>query len=400
MIEINFSHSKINNFTDLQEKLSKIHLQKQPTFYTYKTNTNLIKNFQKKFKKYENIIVIAMGGSISSFEAIYKSLKEFNSKKKVFFVKTLDPDFILQVKKSCKKNESVAIVISKSGITNESNENFFYFKEFKTIAITTFNNNPFHKIAQNLGLELIEHPNVGGRFSGGTEVALLPAALAEIKIKAIHKGIQEGYTKYNYKIPFEQNNALKLAAVLYKLELHGFTEVFLPIYSTKLNSFNELIMQLMHESVCKQEKGQTFLCAEAPQSQHHTNQRFFGGHKNICGLFLRVKNFSTKQKINVSKQLLENSELKERLKIINNSETGKLMEFEFRGTYEDAIQNNIPVIEIALEKADEQNIGELIAFFQFLAVYSALLRDVNPFDQPQVEGSKKISFEYRKKARN
>ncbi|MDO8627393.1 MAG: glucose-6-phosphate isomerase, partial [Candidatus Diapherotrites archaeon] len=56
----------------------------------------------------------------------------------------------------------------------------------------------------------------------------------------------------------------------------------------------------------------------------------------------------------------------------------------------------IPVISIAIDKVDEENIGELIGFFQWLAIYSALLRDVNPFDQPQVENSKKISFEYRK----
>jgi glucose-6-phosphate isomerase len=36
-----------------------------------------------------------------------------------------------------------------------------------------------------------------------------------------------------------------------------------------------------------------------------------------------------------------------------------------------------------------------MAFWQLYAVYSSLLRNVDPFDQPQVEGSKKISFDKR-----
>jgi glucose-6-phosphate isomerase len=38
-----------------------------------------------------------------------------------------------------------------------------------------------------------------------------------------------------------------------------------------------------------------------------------------------------------------------------------------------------------------------MAFWQMFAVYSSILRGVDPFNQPQVENSKNISFAKREK---
>jgi glucose-6-phosphate isomerase len=40
-------------------------------------------------------------------------------------------------------------------------------------------------------------------------------------------------------------------------------------------------------------------------------------------------------------------------------------------------------------------VGNFVAFWQLYAIYSALLRGVNAFDQPSVEASKLISFNKR-----
>ncbi|EHK02474.1 hypothetical protein HRED_04343, partial [Candidatus Haloredivivus sp. G17] len=39
--------------------------------------------------------------------------------------------------------------------------------------------------------------------------------------------------------------------------------------------------------------------------------------------------------------------------------------------------------------------GRFMAFLQYLAVYSSWLRDVDPFNQPNVEKSKNIGFKMR-----
>ncbi len=99
------------------------------------------------------------------------------------------------------------------------------------------------------------------------------------------------YKKCLPAVPVDENPALKLSSALYLLEKREFSEVFMPFYSVKMSGAIPLIVQLMHESVCKDGKGQTFYGALAPESQHHTNQRFFGGQRNVVGLFVIQKDY-------------------------------------------------------------------------------------------------------------
>ena len=81
--------------------------------------------------------------------------------------------------------------------------------------------------------------------------------------------------------------------------------------------------------------------------------------------------------------------------MLNKVPLGAAMQFELEGTLEDAKIKSIPVVHMSLPNRDPLVIGELIAFWQMYAIYSAILRDVNAFDQPAVENSKNISFNKR-----
>jgi glucose-6-phosphate isomerase len=80
---------------------------------------------------------------------------------------------------------------------------------------------------------------------------------------------------------------------------------------------------------------------------------------------------------------------------INKIPLEKSMRFELEGTMEDAKIQGIPLAHLSIEKFEESEIGGLLAFWQLFAVYSSILRNVDPFDQPQVENSKNISFNKR-----
>jgi glucose-6-phosphate isomerase len=153
----------------------------------------------------------------------------------------------------------------------------------------------------------------------------------------------------------------------------------------------------MHESVCKKGKGQTILCPEAPEWHHHTTQRFFGGRKNVLGLFVTVDNQKDNETtvdipLSVSKIKVRDGILAD----IDKVHYASALNYEFQGTYQDATKKKIPCANIRLDKISPFSIGEFIAFWHYTAVYSSLLRDVDPFDQPQVESSKEISFKLRK----
>lgn len=198
-------------------------------------------------------------------------------------------------------------------------------------------------------------------------------------------------------IKFDKNPALQVATVLYLFERKGYTEVFVPVYSTKLANFLPLIVQLMHESFCKSGKGMTFYGDMGPESQHHTNQRFFGGKKNVLGMFVRVKHTINDDKIiKIPKKIADIPLRGSTMQMLDKLPYSKALDFEFLGVREHTIHFNIPYLVVNANKVDLGAMGEFMAFWHYVAVYSSWLRGVNPFDQPEVEFSKNHSFELRK----
>ena len=67
------------------------------------------------------------------------------------------------------------------------------------------------------------------------------------------------------------------------------------------------------------------------------------------------------------------------------------------GTIKAHVSGDVPNIVINIEKLDEENIGELIYFFEKACAVSGLILGVNPFNQPGVEEYKKNMFKLLEK---
>lgn len=365
-----------------------------PLFAQYTPDFKSIDKLATKYKSKKNIIVIGNGGSITSFHYFYIAL---GNKKNFYPISTNEPDYLAYVKSKCKKNDTVVISVSKSGSNVQQLESSMYFSDYPNfIAVTGSTKSTLKKIQEKLGFDFIEHPPIGGRYSGFTPSALLPAAIAGLDIKKIWKGASDGYKKYGPKI--KNNSAVKLASTLYELDKKGYNEIFMPIYSTKLKGSMDIITQLIHESVGKNRKGQTLFATFAPESQHHSNQRFFGGKKNMLGCFVIVDEFENKyDRVKIPKKIQELPIRDGTLADLDNNFYSKALYYEYLGTKEDTIKNKIPNITIHIKKVTPESVGELLAFWHYVTVYNCVLNGVDPFDQPQVESAKAIGFKLRKK---
>ena len=62
------------------------------------------------------------------------------------------------------------------------------------------------------------------------------------------------------------------------------------------------------------------------------------------------------------------------------------------GTILAHVKGNVPNIMIEIDELNEENIGELIYFFEKACAMSGNLLGVNPFNQPGVEEYKKNMF--------
>ena len=378
--------------------LEKIKEVEVPDFAKFEPDFKEVEGLALRYSHYKNLIIIGNGGSITSFWALYKTLREYRSQKKVYLLSTMDPDLIVHLKESCPKDETLIIPVSKSGNTVGVLEDILAFEGYQKVAITTEGKGALYQIAKRRGWDYLDIPlPIGGRFSGRTSAGLFPAALVGINIRGIDEGASKMYKSCSPGVPVEENPALKLSAFLYALDKKGYSEIFFPVYSPQLEGFVSLVIQLIHESSGKEGKGQTIYGSLAPESQHHTNQRFFGGRRNVVGLFLRVESYEHNTLVTKVPPDLEDIPLKDKdLSLLSGIPLSKAVEFEFLGTQQDTTDQKIPHATLTVDKITPYSMGELLAFFHYLAFYSSLLREVNPLDQPQVEASKNISFSLRR----
>lgn len=378
-----------------EKKLNEIKNMPAPAFAATKPDLQRIASAIKKFKKFKNVILIANGGSRTSAFALYNSLADFRNKVRFKFVTSPEPEVIRRLKKNFFPKDTLVLAISKSGDNINSLEPLIALINYPVLVITGEKENTLRKIARQKKWDIVLHPEVGGRYSGMTTCGLVPATLMGLNIREIYAGAEDAYKKYGQKNGAERNDALKLAAYFNSLEGQKYTEIFSCVYSTSLFAFLPLMIQLIHESTGKNGKGQTIFGDSSPESQHHTNQRFFGGRKNVAALIMSVEKSAKDFQIKIPKDIQDIHFNGNPLKKLNNISAHDTLHFDMQGVLGNCIAKKIPAAVFSVDEVNPRSMGELMVFWQYFAMYSALLRGQNPFDQPEVEDSKKISLRLR-----
>lgn len=378
---MNFTTANIPEFEPKELNLP------DPAFLAYRPDFPKLKALWKEYGHFQNILVIGHGGSITSFMGFYHVLPH---QKNIRILSTVDPDYIERLKLELRPADTLVIAISKSGETVTQLEALMQFIKYPLLFITR-KGSTLEQIGLKAGAKIISHPEISGRFTAFTEVGLAPAAICGINVEKLYEGAEQFYKNYR-----TGNIAMNAAQMMYALENKGFVDIYVPFYSHELFAFRNLIVQLCHESFCKDGLGQTYFAHEAPESQHHTNQRFFGGQKNAAGFFIALENFNSKLFTSIPAEMhsipLKDSSLFE----LNKMPLSEAMRAEFKGTWEDAKIHDIPVVSLSVDALSPKEIGAFTAFWQLYAVYSSVLRGVDPFNQPEVEHSKQISWNKRK----
>lgn len=379
------------DFSGFNINPEEIVMGKRPFFHDLKPDFKQIEEMAAKYE-FDNLIIIGNGGAVNSFKVLHQAL--YDGDKSVEIIGSMEPYWINQLKKKYQKDSTLVIVSSTSGTNVGVLEIMSQFLDYDMVVITAENEAPLRKIALEQKIPRLYVPHITDRYLTSGSMAYFPLQLLGIDIRKIDSALHTAYDDYCRK----DSAPYLLSSILFMLEKKGYSEVFTPLYSVCLSEFPIYIMQLMHESASKNGKGQTYLVVNAPESQHHTNQRFFGGQKNICGLFIKSSQEDTDSKVSLPKATEHFSLRDGTVADINNVRLSDAFDFEFQGTYKDALDNSIPSGFLELEKIDEESVAELIAFWHYMAVYSSWVRGVDPFDQPQVEKSKEIAFEMRRNA--
>jgi glucose-6-phosphate isomerase len=351
-------------------------LKNQPQLFetlkpTYKYSYS--KKKISKYKKFSNIRVIGMGGSILGTEAIYDFLKK-KIKKKIIFVNNLNSNAgYFNV-----KNINLNLIISKSGNTLETiaNANTLIKNKDSNIIITENKNSYLTNLASQLKAEIFEHKNyVGGRYSVLSEVGMLPAELMNLN--------ESKFKQFNSLIKnkiFVNNLINNVAATLNLIKSGKYTSIILN-YDEQSENLFKWYQQLIAESLGKKSKGLLPIISSMPKDNHSLMQLYLDGPKKSFYTFFNTLD-NTVIKMN-NKNLLSSH------RYLRNQSIEKIKQSQMLATEKVFKSKKIPFRSFRVLKRDEQSLGKLFCFFILETILLGRALKVNPFDQPSVELIKK-----------
>ena len=430
MIKFHFNHSSIQEkvFQEYSQEVAQIHnnlnknANKEDQFLGWlelptnfdKVEFERIKKSAEKIQKDSDVlIVIGIGGSYLGARAVIEALTnsfynlQTTSKRKtpqiLYVGNNISPVYINDLLDFiADKNVSIN-VISKSGTTTEPAISFRIFREVletkygakeaqKRIYVTTDKEKGALKTlaTKEKYVTFVIPDNIGGRFSVLTAVGLLPIAVAGIDIDKLMLGAKNAQDKYNDP-EIKYNDCYKYALIRNLLYQSGKTIEILANYEPKLHYFTEWWKQLYGESEGKDKKGIFPAGVDLTTDLHSMGQYIQDGQRNLMETVLKIHTNSSEITVQPDDQNLDG------LNYLAGKELGYINSKAMEGTIQAHVNGNVPNLLIEIEKLDEENIGELLYFFEKAVAMSGYLLGVNPFNQPGVEEYKRNMFKLLEK---
>ena len=356
----------------------------------------------------EVLLVIGIGGSYLGARAaieflrhsFYNSVsKEIRKTPEIYFVgNSISSTYIRHLIDVIGDRDFSINMISKSGTTTEPAIAFRVFKEMmekkygkkeaagRIYATTDRAKGSLKGLATEEGYESFVVPDdVGGRFSVLTAVGLLPIAVSGADIDKLMEGAADGRKKA-LEAEYEDNDALKYAAVRNILHRKGKSVEILANYEPSVHYVSEWWKQLYGESEGKDQKGIFPASVDLTTDLHSMGQFIQDGSRIMFETVINVE--TSREEITINEEPVDLDGL--------NYLAGKRVDFvnksAMNGTILAHTDGQVPNLMIDVPEVNEFYLGQLFYFFEFACGVSGYLLGVNPFNQPGVESYKKNMF--------
>ena len=356
----------------------------------------------------EVLLVIGIGGSYLGARAAIEFLrhsfyncvsKEIRKTPEIYFVgNSISSTYIRHLIDVNGDRDFSINMISKSGTTTEPAIAFRVFKEMmekkygkkeaagRIYATTDRAKGSLKGLATEEGYESFVVPDdVGGRFSVLTAVGLLPIAVSGADIDKLMEGAADGRKKA-MEAAFEDNDALKYAAVRNILHRKGKEVEILANYEPSVHYVSEWWKQLYGESEGKDQKGIFPASVDLTTDLHSMGQFIQDGARIMFETVINVE--TSREEIIINEEPVDLDGL--------NYLAGKNVDFvnksAMNGTILAHTDGQVPNLMINVPEVNEFYLGQLFYFFEFACGVSGYLLGVNPFNQPGVESYKKNMF--------
>jgi glucose-6-phosphate isomerase len=293
------------------------------------------------------VALLGMGGSSLAPETLARTLHSPAGAPRLIVLDTTHPDALRRVAEHLDVRRTLFIVSTKSGTTSETLSLFHYFYRLtrdtvgdaaaggRFVAITD-PGSPLVDLAQQHGFRrvFLNDPTIGGRYAALSLVGLVPAALLGLDLDELFESARTMADRCGPSVPPSRNPAALLAALLaaHVDDGHDKATIVLP---NAMASFGDWLEQLVAESTGKGGVGIVPIVGEP-----------LGAHDVYAAdrVFVRLGN---------------------------------------------AAATPLPTVDV--EFSGPENLGGQFFLWELATALLGHLLGINPFDQPDVESSKRVT---------
>ena len=353
-------------------------------------------------KKLKDFVLIGTGGSSLGADSFIKAHKYHHGDQSIGFhiLDNLDPNAVSQIFDVIEPSTAKFLAVSKSGKTTETIAllliviNWLISKNIKVkesiMVMCEEKSDEFQElieIAKEYNLKIVQHQNIGGRFSALTSTGLLPAAVMGLDPYMIRKSARDSLNNV-----FNNNNFIIKSAVF----SNNFNEQSnlncVISYGDALSPLVAWYKQLWNESLGKDSKGTFLLSGKGSLDQHSQLQMWLDGPNVGNYTFLKVNNNNGHK--------IPKSEISPWLSDLS---LGEILNTMAESTYDALKENKRAVRSISIPDISAETIASLMVTFILEVLVVAELLGVDPYTQNAVEAIKINTFkrlknyEYNKK---
>lgn len=343
----------------------------------------------KKFSKIKHLFLIGIGGSTLGVEAVHDVLGTGEVELTVLdTISAHDIDIVSKKLASIKKLEHVGVcVVSKSGGTTETLVNASVLLDVlkKKWGEAIYNQTIFigdagtdlMKTGKRLGVTSVFMPKiVGGRYSVGTEVGLIPLALLKHDVDTYVEGFNDA-TASNFEAIVAES-AARLSLYIQKNYHHYNFFAF----EKRLSTLGEWYRQLFAESIGKAEDkaGKSFKkgflpTISTPVELHSIGQLYLSGFDGVYTDFVTFDDEASDYAI--PKQGVAKAFGRFTAQEVTTAIYGGVI-----GAYN---EKQLPYRATIFDESLTYSLGLFMAMRMRETMYVAHLLNLNAFDQPNVE---------------
>lgn len=314
-----------------------------------------LKRFQASLQRegVKHVVIMGMGGSSLAPDVFARVLPKVAGAPKLHVLDSTVPSQIRALESSLELDKTVFVVSSKSGSTAEPNAFLAYFydrvKDGRRFVAITDPGSSLEEVARTRGFGAVIHgvPEIGGRFSVLSAFGMVAIAALGHDIDAFISSAKTMMSSCHASVPPAENPGVQLGLWMAENARQGRDKLTL-LSSPQLEPLGAWLEQLVAESTGKAGQGILPVHREPPRTDYGPDRSF--------AAFL----------------------------LASDPNRGALA-LELDGL----VASGHPVARFELEDAT-QIIQEMVRFQIATAVAGASL-GINPFDQPNVEDSKRYT---------